>query len=56
MIAERAEAGDTVRTAAGSFSVRARPPRAGRNPATGAAILIPETRRLVFKAARKALS
>lgn len=54
-IRERAEAGDTIRTAVGSFSVRARPARTGRNPATGEPLAIPETRRLVFKASRKAL-
>lgn len=49
----RAEAGDTVRlTGFGSFSVKARPARMGRNPATGAAMEIPETRRLTFKASK----
>ena len=50
-IRERAEAGDTIRIAGfGSFSVKARPARTGRNPATGLTIEIPETRRLTFKA------
>lgn len=56
VIRERAEAGDTVRTPIGSFSVRARPARTGRNPATGQPIDIPETRRLVFKAAKKTVA
>lgn len=43
--------GATIRIAGfGSFSVKARPARTGRNPATGEAIDIPETRRLTFKA------
>jgi DNA-binding protein HU-beta len=50
---DRAEAGDTVRLMGfGSFSVKARPARMGRNPATGAAMEIPETRRLTFKASK----
>lgn len=50
-IRERSEAGDTVRIAGfGSFQVKARPARAGRNPATGEPMEIPETRRLTFKA------
>ncbi|MEI2806229.1 MAG: HU family DNA-binding protein [Albidovulum sp.] len=36
----------------GSFSVKARPARTGRNPKTGEAVAIPETRRLVFKASK----
>lgn len=49
-----AEQGDTIRLRGfGSFSVKARPPRTGRNPATGQTIEIPETRRLVFKASKK---
>lgn len=36
----------------GSFSVKARRARTGRNPATGEVIEIPETRRLVFKASK----
>ncbi len=52
-ITRHAEAGDTVRFLGfGSFSVKARPPRTGRNPATGEAIAIPETRKLLFKAAK----
>jgi len=52
VIRERAEAGDTIRTAIGSFNVRARPARMGRNPGTGQPVAIPETRRLVFKASK----
>lgn len=49
----RAEQGDTIRlNGFGSFAVKARPARLGRNPATGEAIDIPETRRLTFKAAK----
>ena len=52
-ISAHAEGGATVRlTGFGSFSVKARPPRTGRNPATGAPIEIAETRRLVFKASK----
>ena len=52
----RAEAGDTVKLVGfGSFSVRARPARTGRNPATGEAMQIPESRKLHFKASPKAL-
>lgn len=52
---DRAEAGDTVRlNGFGAFSVKARPARIGRNPATGAPVEIPESRRLVFKAAKGA--
>lgn len=52
-ITRHAEAGDTVRFLGfGAFSVKARPPRAGRNPATGEAIEIPETRKLLFKASK----
>lgn len=52
-IRERAEVGDTIRLIGfGSFSVKARPARNGRNPATGEPIAIPETRRLVFKASK----
>lgn len=50
---ERAEAGDTIRLMGfGSFSVKARPARLGRNPGTGETIEIPETRRLTFKASK----
>lgn len=50
---ERAETGDTIRlNGFGAFSVKARPARVGRNPATGAPMEIPESRRLVFKAAK----
>ena len=49
----RAEAGDTVRfTGFGSFQVRARAARQGRNPATGETIAIPESRKLTFKASK----
>lgn len=50
---ERAETGDTIRlNGFGAFSVKARPARVGRNPSTGAPMEIPESRRLVFKAAK----
>lgn len=50
---DRAEAGDTVRlNGFGAFSVKARPARIGRNPATGEPMDIQESRRLVFKAAK----
>lgn len=50
-----AEQGDTVRmNGFGSFAVKARPARTGRNPATGVPVEIPETRRLTFKAAKTA--
>ena len=43
--------GHTIRLVGfGAFSVKARPARTGRNPATGEAVEIPETRRLHFKA------
>lgn len=52
-IRSRAEAGDTVKLPGfGSFQVKARPPRLGRNPKTGEAIDIPETHRLTFKASK----
>lgn len=55
-VAGRAEAGDTINLIGfGRFSVRARPARAGRNPATGVAMEIPESRKLVFKASKKAI-
>ncbi len=54
-IRARAEAGDTIRLIGfGSFMVKARPARVGRNPSTGAAVEIPETRRLTFKASKTA--
>lgn len=53
-VTSRAERGDTIRLAGfGSFSVKARSARTARNPATGEAVLVPETRRLVFKASKK---
>lgn len=49
----QAQAGHNVRLVGfGSFAVKARPARMGRNPATGEAIEIPETRRLTFKASK----
>lgn len=52
-ITRRAGHGDTVRfNGFGSFSVKARPARTGRNPATGAPVDIPESRKLVFKAGK----
>lgn len=54
-VAGRAEAGDTINLIGfGRFSVKARPARTGRNPATGASIEISESRKLVFKASKKA--
>jgi DNA-binding protein HU-beta len=54
MITEHAEAGDTVAFIGfGKFSVKARPARTGRNPATGNPVEIPESRKLTFKAAAK---
>lgn len=51
----RAEAGASIRFSGfGSFQVKARPARVGRNPTTGAAIEIPESRKLTFKASRVA--
>jgi len=51
----RAEAGDTIRLIGfGSFSVKARPARTGRNPRTGETVEIPESRRLTFKASKSA--
>lgn len=47
--------GDTIRlTGFGSFSVKARPARTGRNPGTGQQIEIPESTRLTFKASKSA--
>lgn len=52
-IAFHAAQGATVRlTGFGSFAVKARPARTGRNPATGQQIEIPETTRLTFKASK----
>lgn len=51
VVAARAEAGDTVRLSGfGTFQVKARSARMGRNPQTGEAVSIPESRKLVFKA------
>lgn len=45
--------GSTVKlTGFGTFQVKARPARLGRNPATGEAIDIPESRKLTFKASK----
>ena len=53
-IGQRAEAGDTVKIIGfGAFAVRARPGRVGRNPRTGEAVDIPETRKLNFKPSKK---
>ncbi len=50
-VAARAEAGDTVRLSGfGTFTVKARAGRVGRNPATGEPVEIPESRKLTFKA------
>lgn len=49
------EAGNTVNIAGfGRFTQKVRAARQGRNPATGAAIDIPERRQLAFKAAKAA--
>ena len=53
-ISGHAEAGDTVSFIGfGKFSVKARPARTGRNPATGTPVEIPESRKLNFKASPK---
>lgn len=55
-VTDRAEAGDTINLIGfGRFSVKARPARVGRNPATGVAMEIPESRKLTFKASKKAI-
>lgn len=52
-ITRRTSHGDTVRFIGfGSFSVKARPARTGRNPGTGLPVDIPESRKLVFKAGK----
>ena len=52
-----AEAGDTVTFVGfGKFQVKARPARTGRNPATGAPVDIPESRKLNFKASPKKIA
>lgn len=54
-VREQTAAGNTVKlTGFGSFQVKARPARIGRNPATGELVDIPETTRLTFKASRAA--
>lgn len=53
-ISAHAEAGDTIQFMGfGRFSVKARPARSGRNPATGLPVDIPESRKLTFKASAK---
>lgn len=53
-IGQRAEAGDTVKFIGfGAFAVRARPARIGRNPRTGEAVDIAESRKLTFKPSKK---
>lgn len=54
---------DSVQTGAvvklpgfGNFSVKARPARSVRNPATGLPVDVPETRKLVFKASKTAVA
>ena len=48
------KAGDEVQFSGfGKFSVKARPARTGRNPATGTPVEIPESRKLAFKASPK---
>lgn len=52
-ITERTEAGDKVILKGfGSFEMKTRAARQGRNPATGETIQIPETRALTFKASK----
>jgi len=52
-VVHRANAEDTVRLAGfGSFVVKVRAARIARNPATGAPVDVPETRRLTFKPAK----
>jgi len=52
-IRERTDAGDTIRILGfGSFCVKSRRARTGRNPRTGETVEIAETRRLHFKASR----
>ena len=48
-LAEKAAAGeDTVLTGYGQFKVKATPARQGRNPATGAVMDIPASRKVAF--------
>ncbi|MDN5785725.1 HU family DNA-binding protein [Pseudorhodobacter sp.] len=55
LVSERAEAGETVSLIGfGRFSVKDRPARVGRNPATGAPVDIPASRKLTFKPSKKA--
>ena len=52
-ICERTQAGDKVTLKGfGSFEMKTRAARQGRNPATGEAIQIPESRALTFKASK----
>jgi len=54
-VQSRAAAGDTIKLMGfGSFQVKARASRKGRNPSTGEEIDIAETRRLTFKASKVA--
>lgn len=51
IVAETAGRGDSLTlTGLGTFKVKIRPARTGRNPATGATIEIAEKRTLTFKA------
>lgn len=48
------EAGNTVKFVGfGSFATKAQPARTGRNPRTGEAVEIPESRKLSFKPSKK---
>lgn len=52
-ITERTEAGDkVVLKGFGSFEMKTRAARQGRNPGTGETIQIPESRSLTFKASK----
>ena len=54
-VTQHAHAGDTVSLSGfGRFQVKARPARTGRNPATGATVEIPESRKLAFKVSKTA--
>ena len=53
-IADALVAGDRVEIRGfGSFSVKERPARAGRNPKTGASVSVPAKGALVFKAGKE---
>lgn len=57
IILSEANAGNTVNLKGfGKFEVKERAARTGRNPATGAPVEIPASRKLSFKASSNALS